>query len=108
MFRAQRKPAVHEHGSQLFLRNIGFQDQQRTKLRIPILLDHEADVMLIAEFFYILVKREAAYAHEIGLDSALGQNVERLAHRWIAAAQSHDSDAGAVATFDDRRRHELG
>ena len=106
-FALMRESSVHQHAAQFFLRHAGLERQQRSDLRVAILLHDKAELVPVEERLHAVVERETANAHEVGLDPARFQNIQRLAHRRIAAADGDHAELRALSPLDHRRRHEL-
>src|ERR1700721_2257563 len=63
--RAERESTVDQYGAQLVLGDIGLERQERPKLRVAILFDHEADLVFREERFHGVIEGKTADAHEI-------------------------------------------
>src|SRR5688572_19227368 len=90
--RRYRQAAVVQDRAQLRLFDLRFERQQALEPRIAILLDDEQHGVRGEEFLYFVPEREAAHAHVVELRAAPFQDIERLAHRTVAAAERNDAD----------------
>src|SRR5262245_47781469 len=68
--RGDRQPAVVQDGAQLLLVDRCLQRQERTQLRIAVLLDDENDLVLVEELRDLAAEREGADAHVVDAHAA--------------------------------------
>src|SRR5688572_33426495 len=79
--RADREPAVVKDGPQPRLLDRCLEREQRPKLRVAVLLDHEYGAVRGEERLDVLPEWEGADAHVVNLDTTPREGVHRLACR---------------------------
>src|SRR5579863_10271220 len=105
---AQRETAVAQYGAQLFLGGRGFQNEERVKLGIAVLLDHVTIVVRGDERFDRLIEWESANAHVIHRDALRCKSIASFTNRGITSADRDESRPRAFPFFDYRGGHESG
>src|SRR5437879_1094975 len=102
-FRGKRKSTIDADREQLLFWCICFENEERAKLCVAILLDDVTERMLRDELFDLFTEREAPDAHVIGMDAFRIQQIDRFVARGIAAADTDDAKRRAIFLLDDRR-----
>ncbi len=83
----------------------GFQRQQAAQLRVAVLFDDEQQRMRGEKFLDLLAEGKCPDTHVVQGHAFGFENVQRLAHRAVAAADGNDRRLVARG-FDDRLRHQ--
>src|ERR1039458_7495790 len=106
--RTERESSVDEHGTQFVLGDAGLDSEQRSELRVSILFDDEAEVMVVKKLPDVRGEGESSDPDVVDRNAGVTEQVDRLADGEIAAADGHDADCCTVAPLDDGCRHVMG
>src|SRR5579863_7973527 len=86
--RAERESTIHQNGTQLFLRHVGLERQERAELRVAVLFYHEAKLIFGEERFHGGIEGKTADAHEVANDAPFLKEIQTFANCQVAAAES--------------------
>src|SRR6185312_6432171 len=99
---AERKSSIGQYRTKAILWHTRLEGEQRTKLGVPILVNHKGQFMLAKKLFDVFVERKSSNAHVINLNTLLREKVDGFAHRGIGIANRNNPDSAAPRTMNLR------
>ena len=93
--------------AQFRLLDLRLERQQRTHLRVAVLLDHEHEAVGGEELLDLVAEREGLDPQVVERNALAAQHVERFAHGTVGAAEGDQRDLDARILLHQRCGHEL-